>query len=132
MKKLSFFLLTSVIVIACLMSCQPSDDPNVNAKHEQIMEIHDRVMPEMSTTRKLRKTLKTYPTSPQVESMITALENADEAMMDWMAGYKIPKDVSSEQQLKYLAGEEIKAKQMEELFDNAINTANAYIAQNPL
>ncbi len=129
--KFSFYLLVLVFISGLMITqgCNSIDNPEVKALHEEVMEIHDRVMPEMSTTRKLRKALSNQQSNPQIEGMVNALSNAEEVMMDWMAEYKIPKEAKIEDQLKYLEQEKIKAKNMEQLFINAISQAKSYLEE---
>jgi len=58
------------------------------------MAIHDKVMPEMGKIHSLKKQLKAIEV-PQANEIILdhvkELNDADEAMMTWMADFKVPK-----------------------------------------
>lgn len=60
---------------------------------DEVMKIHDEVMPKMNTMRELTKTLKTQwesnksldaATKDDISIAIQELESADEGMWDWM------------------------------------------------
>jgi len=77
--------------------------------YKEVMEIHDAVMPEMSTIHTIKKDLKaieTPGTKDLILKNVKALDDADEAMMTWMAEFKLPDDKSGE--AAYLESEKIK------------------------
>lgn len=89
--------------------------------YKEVMEIHDAVMPEMSTIHAIKRDLKdiqTDKTKDLVLENIKALDDADEAMMAWMAAFKLPEDKSSEKE--YLEAEKIKISQVSELMYTSI------------
>lgn len=68
------------------------------------MNVHDEVMPKLGELNKDKKKLQTILANSTDESVkttlqeaITSLEKADEGMMDWMAEYKLPSDISSQE-----------------------------------
>jgi len=61
----------------------------IEERHDQIMVIHDEVMPKMSDIYKLKKKFKKDPTL-QKSHLIDSLEHAEEVMMEWMHNYKKP------------------------------------------
>ena len=77
------------------------------------MDIHDNVMPEMSTIHRLRKQLKAIDTSlvktpsyPNILTYLNDLEKADEGMMSWMAEFSNPiADTDEVTALNYLKNE---------------------------
>lgn len=97
---------------------------------DEMMAIHDEVMPAMGDIFKYSKGLKTYLDSTEVDAALEAeieaileqLDKADEGMMDWMAELKQPgelkKTLSEKEVLDYLKKESEKIKvvktQMEE------------------
>lgn len=67
------------------------EDPEVVLLYNEVMKIHDDVMPKMQDISKLRRELrKRIPVvqdSSVVYSDILYLNKADDAMMDWMAKF---------------------------------------------
>ncbi len=109
------FLRTSAIflVITLLMSqCKQEKKSEVLTLHQDIMAIHDNVMPKMSDIYRLKKSLKSmYETTkdPSYGDLILRLNQADDMMMDWMAQYKQPKSNTSDD-IAYLKSEKNKIK----------------------
>lgn len=132
LKKLAFssVLLLSVLFIAC----NPGYSPEVQKLHDEVMVIHDEVMPEMGTIHKLKKALKTKLNGPgtfseeDLQNNINALDYADDQMMEWMHQFKMPKDESDANLLKYLEDQKIKITKVDQDMRTAIK--NAQIANN--
>lgn len=92
------------------------------------MAIHDAVMPEMTTIHKLKKELKAIE-NPGAKSIILDnikdLNDADEAMMTWMADFKVPDDKSQEE--SYLQAEKVKIQAVSDQMYGAMKTAATLI-----
>jgi len=101
--------------------------------YNETMEIHDVIMPEMSTIhkskKKIRKTLENTSQSDvlrrkELLNGMSFLESADDAMMDWMAEFKKPKDNAPfEESKKYLLSEKEKITKVKKMMVEAINSA---------
>lgn len=96
MQKI-IFLFYSLAVLS-IFSCKPKmqdsteiEDPDIILLYDEVMKIHDDVMPKMQDISKLRRELrKKIPTvqdSSIVYSDVLYLNKADDAMMDWMARF---------------------------------------------
>lgn len=116
---LPFLCLAFLFLYSCGGS--GSDDPKVDAAYKSVMAVHDEVMPEMGTIHRLRKKLKAKVKegmendsiqTTAMTQMISELDAADEGMMSWMADFKMPKDVTTEEQLSYLKKEQAKIDQV--------------------
>lgn len=89
--------------------------------YKEVMEIHDAVMPEMSTIHAIKRDLKaieTDRTKDLILSNVKALDDADEAMMTWMAAFKLPTEKSIEKE--YLEAEKVKISQVSDLMYKSI------------
>ena len=102
-----------------LIACKSGYSPDVQKLHDEVMVIHDEVMPEMGTIHKLKKELKKKLDSEgdnideaDIQNNIKALDYADEAMMGWMHQFKMPKDQSDDQLLEYLEDQKVKIKKV--------------------
>lgn len=132
MSKRSFIykqIISTALIILCLIQCKPStpEQMEINKMHDEIMVIHDEVMPLMKDTYKLRRQLKTASnTSPEVQALITALDDADEAMMDWMAGYDKP-STSDDNYQSYLDQQMTDVNKMKDLMLHSIDNARKYL-----
>ncbi|MBK8515576.1 MAG: hypothetical protein IPL55_04585 [Saprospiraceae bacterium] len=83
-------------------SCKEKSIEQVEKKsqlYEDVMALHDKVMPEMSTIHAIKRDLKLLENTQnrdQILRIIIDLDNADENMMSWMAEFKVPEDKSKE------------------------------------
>jgi len=113
-----------ILMVTLVLSCKNQHVNKENPLYQDVMVIHDKVMPEMSNIHRLKKQLKSNNT-PGAEDLILAkinqLNDADDAMMSWMASFSVPKDKSQED--AYLLAEKEKIQnvsdQMYEAIDNA-------------
>lgn len=74
-----------------MQGIEETEDSDVVLLYDEVMKIHDDVMPKMQDISKLRRELrKKIPVvkdSSIVYSDILYLNKADDAMMDWMARF---------------------------------------------
>ncbi len=123
-KSIAIVLL--VFLAACRESSrQPSPD---DVLYDEVMAIHDKVMPEMTTIHNLKKELHALRT-PDSDSLILArikdLDDSDEAMMSWMHSFKVP-DKSDAKKI-YLEQEKDKISKVSEMIYRSMDQAKATI-----
>lgn len=121
MKQLCIFLL---IILQSCHQYSKDDEQKTNPLYNQVMAIHDSVMPEMSTIHTLKRKLKAIENPDKkdlVYKKIKDLDEADEAMMSWMASFKVPDDTSAVE--IYLSGEKEKISVISNLIFQSINDA---------
>jgi len=125
-------MITGFLVSCCLLITNCKSAPSAQDKlYDQVMEIHDAVMPEMSTIHRLRKALKTIDTVADTTiDMRTIsyhrqqLDKADEAMMSWMASFENPTaDTTPETAMAYLENEKKQITEVRDLMLNSIAAA---------
>jgi regulator of replication initiation timing len=139
MKKL-IFLLPLLAVFACSKTSEQhhsdtsvnEDNPN-QALYDQVMDIHDEVMPRMGEIQRLKRELtEKIENSPdmvieqkqELERVISNLDSASHEMMDWMHKFKPEKDsVDQEKAREYLEVEMEKIKKVRELMNESIEKA---------
>jgi len=139
--KTSFktLILSSLLLAACGKSShhdQPeeasTDSPN-QALYEQVMEVHDEVMPKTDEIYKLKKGLQDKIVNTpnivadkkrQLDQMIAELDSADHSMMDWMHHFNpLPDSANQETAREYLENEMEKIKKVRELINTSIQKA---------
>jgi len=119
MKK-NFNLIGIVLFLIPLLflSCgeMSPKEKELDALHRTVMSIHDDVMPEISTIRKLRKKIKKDENAAtnNYQKMLSRLDEEDEAMMGWMQEFKKPDYKEYETAKKYLLAEKIKIEKVRE------------------
>lgn len=107
---------------------------------DEVMEIHDAVMPKMGALNKLTKSLKTQwesneklddVTKEDISIAIQELESADEGMWDWMHQLKQLKPLqdneSHEAILKYLEEQEQSMILVREAMDNSMERGDSLL-----
>lgn len=102
-------IVTIVLLAALAYSCKQENQ--VEKLKTEVMAIHDEAMPEMGNLMNLKKPLESKiqtldsagANTDELKRLIHNLEEADEAMMEWMRNYKDPSpEMSKEEALKYL------------------------------
>lgn len=125
-----FFLFCIVGVIACKADVS---NPEIKKLYDEVMLVHDEVMPETSTIHKLRKRLKNMEVQDSVRlSLIRQLENADENMMQWMADFaefRKMDDEPVEKRKQYLERELLKIQGVSMQMKQSIADAENFINQ---
>lgn len=124
---LALFFLLSYFFISCSVN---EEKEREQAMKKEIMDIHDNLMPKMDDIMKLKSELKERKetlandtsiidstihakTIQQTDSLIHALDNADESMMDWMRNYDaLTEDMSHEENMEYLLEEKAKIEEV--------------------
>lgn len=100
----------------------------------EVMRVHDEVMPETANLYKLKKyaqdDLEILPENHEfVEQLVKtkiAADKADDAMMDWMAEFKVPES-SHDEKMKYLKSELSKIKEVSHLIKSTIADGRKFI-----
>lgn len=129
--KLSKLITIILLTILGISACKPSVSPENEKLYAEVMRVHDDIMPEMGTIHKLRKKLKAETKKESTSSdqrdqyllLIEALDEADDDMMLWMKGFKLPEGENFETQKKYLLQEQIKIQKVDQSMRNAIKNA---------
>ncbi|MCG8475184.1 MAG: hypothetical protein MI784_06895 [Cytophagales bacterium] len=106
------------------------------ALFQEVMAIHDSIMPEMGTIMKYKRQLKkendslsalsgTKSQTTILNKKIRLLDSADKAMMHWMHAFDSKKTVNHphEEIMKYLNGEKEKIQQVKKLMEESIRKA---------
>ena len=126
---------TYLILALALLFSACKDRPNPDALNnesedstlfEEVMAIHDEVMPEMATLHRLKKQLQEIETPENkdfIATHIKSINESDDAMMTWMATFELPSDESEVDE--YLRGEKVKVSEVRDLMNTAISSATS-------
>jgi hypothetical protein len=103
--------------------------------YDDVMDIHDEVMPKMDDIYKLKERLKKkLADTPniaddkrqEIEALITRLEDSSEGMMVWMRTFDpLPDSLGEEKARKYLEEQKEKVTKVKEDMLQAIEDARA-------
>jgi hypothetical protein len=153
--------LLSVLTICFLYACNKNTD-NSEEEHEQhepgsplsnetqeVLAIHDSIMPNMDKVMELKKqlkmnvkitdsllavkpgsVLKTY--KKEALKLTFELDSADHAMMGWMHGFKMDslKKLDNTRAQAYIADQKKKIEKVRDLMNKSIADANEFIEKN--
>ncbi|QBA65149.1 hypothetical protein EQY75_11785 [Muriicola soli] len=125
------------------MSCKTEPKKaETSSKMEEVMAVHDEVMPKMGTISKLVARLKpmadTTDTGKNYMKAMQDLQAAHKSMMDWMQGFGSRfdsdeimngKELSAEKKV-WLLEEEEKVNQLKEDINNSIAKAEELLAED--
>lgn len=138
MKKIVTIIV--VISLLSLTSCKESKKVEEASRMEQVMLIHDEVMPKMGTLGKLVGQLKPMADSLGAESAefkaMKDLQEANRSMMDWMQGFGNRFDSEeimngkelSDEKKQWLREEEEKVQQVKENINSSIKRAEEILS----
>ena len=100
------------------------------ALYDEVMKVHDEVMPKMNDIYKLKEELKeklavqkdlTEEKKKGIDATISKLDSASESMMVWMRGFRPLSDsVGEEKAREYLETEMEKVKKVKEEIQEAL------------
>jgi len=116
----------------CLVSCISCNSEFVSSEvkdsYDQVMKIHDDIMPEVSTIRRLKKRVGRIDDNSSTKSeLIHQLEAANEGMMEWMHQFDLDKKATEQQQIEYLLLEKKRVTKVSNDMVNAMQSANEYL-----
>ena len=142
MKRILSFL-SAVVVLFAVIACKETKKPDGNADQmNQVMAIHDEVLPKMSAFGKLVKELKSKEDSTamglEYKKAREDLQAAHNNMMDWMKGFGDRFDSDeilngkalSEEKQAWLDEEEQKIKEVRQDINSSIEKAEALLSPN--
>ena len=112
-----------LIAVSCIIinSCKEKEKSRLDLLYEEVIEVHDEVMPLITDMHKNETALIKYSTHEpafsdslrnSIKTNITNLENTVEAMMDWMYKFSKPSGKDEEEALAYLKGQKIKIRKI--------------------
>jgi len=140
MKIQAKYLLVALFLVAgCGKSSQhehPDHEASYNnpnqALYDQVMDIHNQVMPKSDEIYQLKKEIKDKLTASnltsgqrkQLEQIVSELDSADHSMMDWMHKFKpLPDSANQELAREYLENEMERIKNVRELINGSLQKA---------
>lgn len=108
------------------------ESPN-QALYDQVMDVHDEVMPRMDDLMRLKRELQekiantpdmVVEKKAQLEKMISNLDSASTAMMNWMHEFNpLPDSVDQEKAREYLESEIERIRKVKSLINETIDEA---------
>lgn len=134
--------LTSVILCILLFSCKEAKKiEEETTQMENVMMIHDEVMPKMGKLSKLVGQLKsrvdTTTAGREYEAVMKDLQEANKSMMNWMKGFGDRFDSNeilegkklSPKKQEWLDEEEVKVNALKQEINSSIERAEALLKE---
>ena len=122
----------SFVVLSLVLSCGEKKQDN-QALYDEVMKVHDEVMPKMDDIYKLKQELKKQISDTPnlvdekrrtIEATILKLDSASEAMMVWMRNFNpLPDSLGEEKAREYLEDQQEKIEKVKDEMLDAINKA---------
>ncbi|MHA8065879.1 hypothetical protein V7S76_04255 [Aquirufa sp. ROCK2-A2] len=133
MKKNILFILLSIILVGS-NACQEAEQKAKEALNEQVMSLHDKLMPQTEEIIQLKSQLDSLSTgkdSTHVKNLITSLSKAENEMMNWMHHFSIDSldKMEVKNQVLYLKSQFNQLKNVENITDSTLNAAKKYISK---
>jgi len=124
----------SAILFIFLVAC--GDKPNeIKDLKDEVMAVHDEVMPKMGDLRKASKSLlmkaETMDSSAASELRVMAedIEAANEFMMEWMRQYEPDMEGTEEELLKYYTDQQKGIQEVKERMLNALEKGQKALSE---
>lgn len=128
------FLCSSMIGVSCSSSGSKQEDKQKQLIDE-VMAVHDEVMPKMDTVMTLKSALdsalkvSSSNDSAKIMALSAALDSADVKMSVWMEEYRpeLVKGKNDSTVVKYLENEKIRISLVKEITNKSIEEATAFL-----
>lgn len=126
-------IITTIFLSTLLIGCQKNAEDKQKLMINEVMAVHDEVMPKMDDIMSLKSSLdsaiKVSPDSAKAKKLYSALDVADNQMMDWMENYdsESVKGKSEEQISKYFADQKTRITEVKVLTVKSIEDAKKFL-----
>jgi hypothetical protein len=132
MKTIFSFLL--IVILIGSNSCQEAEQKTKDVLNEQVMSLHDKLMPQTEEIIALKSQLDSLSTgkdSTHINNLITSLNKAENEMMNWMHHFSIDSldKMEIKNQVLYLKSQYKQLKSVENITDSTLNAAKKYISK---
>lgn len=112
-----------IVLIAILVACGPSKKEELQTLKDEVIAIHDEVMPKMGELRKTRIALEALADSlmqtdstraMNINSLASDIASANEGMMQWMRAFEPDFEGTDEEIKQYLEEQKVAVKKVQE------------------
>ena len=102
MMKRTFFVLLALGFVLSLTACDNKDKEAETLLNQEIIKVHDEVMPKMGELNRMKRQIGAYKdavsddNAAMKDSLINAillLSKTEDNKNDWMSGYKYPNQI---------------------------------------
>lgn len=112
--------------------CSPAEEKLSQELNEQVMSLHDKLMPQTEQIVQLKGTLDSLShgkDSTHVKRLIQSLDKADQSMMDWMHQFSVDslEKLDVKAKVIYLGKQLGQLKHVEAITDSSLSAAKKYV-----
>ncbi len=128
-------------VCAVLSGCGNENKELETKLNEEVMAVHNDVMPKMGELNRIKRQLKSFKETVPDENAalkdslintILLLSKSEDMMSDWMTNYKYPNaEMQHEEIMAYLAAQKDSIKLVSDNMYKTIAIANGFLKQVP-
>ncbi len=127
------FALLYLVLFFGLHACQEAEQKIKEVLNEQVMNLHDKLMPQTEEIIQLKSQLDSLSTgkdSTHVHNLIQSLTIAENEMMNWMHHFSLDSldKMDVKNQVKYLQSQYLQLKSVEKITDSTLYAAKKYIS----
>ncbi len=135
-------------LIALFFSCNntpvetSSENNTVDSLYNIVMEVHDKLMPEMGNIAKYKNQISSYRDSlledtpegndltMRLRNNISELNKAETLMFDWMSDFSSKYDsLTVDEKIGFLHQNKVFVDQMEEVFNSSLSEAKVILSE---
>ncbi|MEY4611586.1 MAG: hypothetical protein RL246_1905 [Bacteroidota bacterium] len=132
MKNKGKWIVVLGLVMLFTNACEQAEEKLSQELNEQVMTLHDHLMPQTEQIVQLKGTLDSLShgkDSTHVKRLIQSLDKADQSMMDWMHQFSVDSLEKLEVKAKviYLGKQLSQLKQVESITDSSLSAAKKYV-----
>lgn len=122
----------ALVLILCALVVIRCQEKSNQERYDEVMAIHDEVMPRMNDLYKAKSALRTQLETPglpdtekkEINEKIALIDAASEGMMVWMRQFNpLPDSVGEDKAREYLEAELVKVKKVREDILKALEIA---------
>ncbi len=135
-------LFTFLFIIGAAFSSCSNENKELEMKlNEEVMAVHNDVMPKMGELNRIKRQLKSFKETVPDENAalkdslintILLLSKSEDMMSDWMTNYKYPNPQMKHEELRqYLATQKDSIKLVSDALYKSIAIANGFLKKMP-
>lgn len=135
----SFLLIILAVTAISCGNSRSSEDKANDVLYNEVMHIHDLVMPKMDDIYKMKRafldSMAHTPGMPpalkqQLEGAVANLDSADKAMMNWMHDFDLGDSITTDSARIYLTSELLRIKQVSDQMNESLDKARALLQKD--
>lgn len=118
-----------ILLSVFLFSCQSMDETKIKELKEEVLQVHDEVMPKMSKLSSTRRDLEALADSLLATDSVKAgdvmtaasdIKAANDGMRSWMQNFEMEPEGSNDEVLQYFEDQKVSISKVKEDMENSL------------